>query len=476
MLKRQPDPSVRVGAAVLVGASALLGLALRLTAAEGNLWLDEIWSLRLLEPARSLADIFLRTPNDNNHYFNSAWLWLVGLDAQPLALRLLSVALGALSVVAAAAACRAQGALAAAVAALLFATSYIFVHYGSEARGYSGMIFSILVAKASLDALLSRPSRAAWGLFGASVCAGAFFHLTMVEATAALALAALAQTAYERRARQGVAIAIVAGLACAPAVALFALGATSPSFRIGFIAPFTSEALFHGLGGAIRTTLGAPASLPDLPAVAIAAISAAGALALLPVSRRWFPVVAIFGLPAIHAAFELPNQFYPRFHLTAAVGLLLLASEAIAALLARGGAARLLGSGAVLLYLGGQTAAAGNFYRYGRGGYAEAARFMADDGPASYSADFAKREIDLTVRFFARAPEAPLRYVEVEKICAEPADWFIDISDPFDTADKPAQRTIGAPEQGCARPYALARVFRAWGLSGHTWWVYRRVD
>ena len=57
-----------VGLVVLAAVAA--GLCLRIIAAKGDLWLDEIWTLRLLEPVKSLGDVFFKVHHDNNHFCN----------------------------------------------------------------------------------------------------------------------------------------------------------------------------------------------------------------------------------------------------------------------------------------------------------------------------------------------------------------------------------------------------------------------
>lgn len=281
----------------VIAGAVLTGLFLRMRGAAGDLWLDEIWTLRLIGPATSVSDIFLRTPHDNNHYLNSAWLFAVGPEASTLAMRAASVVLGCLSVIAAAFATAKQAKTASVLAAALFATSYFFVHYGSEARGYSGMILCILSARAALDSLMEdRPPLLAWWIFFAAVCLGVFFHLTMVEAGSALACAALAQTLDEARLRRGVLIAAGAALACFPALGCFIYGAFSPQFGVGAMGPFTYDAMFRGLSGAARAVLGLPADMGDWLCILSTALAAAGALTLLPRSRRWFPIAAIFFL------------------------------------------------------------------------------------------------------------------------------------------------------------------------------------
>jgi len=45
----------------------LVGFLLRVLAARGELWLDEIWSLTLLEEISSWHEVFWKIPNVNNH-------------------------------------------------------------------------------------------------------------------------------------------------------------------------------------------------------------------------------------------------------------------------------------------------------------------------------------------------------------------------------------------------------------------------
>lgn len=460
----------------VIAGAVLTGLFLRVRGAAGDLWLDEIWTLRLIGPATSLSDIFLRIPHDNNHYLNSAWLFAVGPEASTLAMRAASVVLGCLSVIAAAYATAKQGRAASVLAAALFATSYFFVHYGSEARGYSGMILCILSAKAALDSLMEdRPPLLAWWIFFAAVCLGVFFHLTMVEASGALACAALAQTLDEGRLRRGVLIAAGGALACFPALGCFIYGTFSPQFGVGAMGPFTYDAMLRGLSGAACAALGLPADMGDWLCILLTALAAAGALSLLPRSRRWFPIAAIFLLPALHAAAQLPNQFYPRFHMTAAVGLLLLASEALAALLMRGGISRALSIAALGFFAISQTVALSNFYRDSRGDYSAAVRYMTANGPVSFTADQWKGEIAAVANYTAKRLGAPLAYAKYEDLCTSPSDWFIELTTLDNPTEPAVERRISPLTGACQMKFVRTAVFRSWGLSGYNWWVYRRA-
>ena len=142
-------------------------------------------------------------------------------------------------------------------------------------------------------------------------------------------------------------------------------GAFAPDFRVGAMEPFTFALLGQGLSGVARTVLGLPQAMDDASVVAVAAAFALAMLALVPAGRRWFPAIAIFGLPLAHVALRLPSQFYPRFHLTAAVGLLLLTSDGLAALWSRKGAARAASITVLALILAGQASNLASFFSVG---------------------------------------------------------------------------------------------------------------
>jgi hypothetical protein len=464
----------------LVLCAAGLGLALRLRAAAGDLWLDEIWSLNLVKRAGTIGDVFIHIPYDNNHFLNSAWLWIVGPNASVVVMRLAAIVFGTLSIPVAAAVGRRFCSLSGAIAAFLIAIGYFFVHYGSEARGYSGMILAVLLAYYAIEELCEDKERkGAYVLFAAAICFGTFSHLTMVEATGVLCLTGAGRVMTEARPLASrlwsvATIFVVAALASAPALACFAVGAFLPEFRVGVMEPFSFPALAQGLADMARATLGFPQSMEDGAVVSATAIIALACLRLTPERRRWFPALAIFGLPAIHAALHLPSQFYARFHLTAAVALVLLASDALAALWRREGRRRGVAVALIGLLLAGQTLQLQNFFHVGRGAYADAVRTMSGGGAFSYSTDGVSNETNAVVAYeagwlgLAAAPAPDADW------CRDPPAWLIVATTPRSPATLPERRLAGKAE--CSAIFHRERSYPAWGLSGFVWTLYRRAE
>ena len=151
---------------VLLAAAA----ALRLVAADGDLWLDEIWSLDNLALAMTRPTLADRLPllfHDNTHPVNTLYLALVGPGAGALAYRALSVFAGVAAVATAAAIGWRRTPLEGLISAALVAISYPMVHYSSEARGYGVMLFAALAAVWLMEAYLERPGRLKAGAFAA---------------------------------------------------------------------------------------------------------------------------------------------------------------------------------------------------------------------------------------------------------------------------------------------------------------------
>jgi len=118
-----------------VGAAALVGLALRIAAAQGGLWTDEAWSVIYAAAAGDALGVFLRINHDNNHHLYSLWLQAIGVDASPLLARLPAIAAGTLCIPAAALVVARRSAAAGSTAARLSAVRRTMVNFGSAARG-----------------------------------------------------------------------------------------------------------------------------------------------------------------------------------------------------------------------------------------------------------------------------------------------------------------------------------------------------
>ena len=326
--------------AIIIAAIAALGLALRLLAANGGLWVDEAWSVEYVRRVASPLGVLTAINHDNNHHLNSWWLELVGPAAAPLAMRALSIASGTATILVAAAYGARRGAAAAIVAAALFAFAPILVTYGSEARGYAPMLLCLMLMIALVDRWLETPRRPPPRLtFGALALVGLLSQLTMIFGLAAIAgwiFAAHATRLSLARTLSRTFDAMLPAIAAVLAIIALVLGAAAASatgFQVGSYAAFTWPSLLAALDTMTETTFGLPASGSGATYAVTALAAAFVCLALrLPRGRIVFFLLAAVGLPEAVALIQPANPGYPRYYLLSSVALLLVATELAPAL------------------------------------------------------------------------------------------------------------------------------------------------
>lgn len=448
---------------------AVIGLVLRLCAAAGDLWLDEVWSLSLLEGITSLDQIFWRINHDNNHFLNSAWLYLAGPDAPFILYRVPSIAIGTATVFAAAMVVADRGRLAQLIAALLFAVSYPIVNPGSEARGYSGLILFTLLAIWALQRRLDGRG-SSWTL-AAVVLLGFLSHLNMI----ATVLALVAWTVWtllrrgDRPARAlttTVKIFLPALLAVLPLGAAMAYGAWTYGLKIGGFEPFTLQYFLWGTGHMAAYFLGLPRWFPkSLLILAVLLIAGIAAWAA-PSSRTRLYLLGIIAIPLMMLAMQLPNLRFPRYYLLSVILLLLCLAEVTARGIAAGGWRRGVAMVALAAYLGSNGVSLWRFLESGRGSYTDVLAEMTWDDDASYASSNAFRT-QMMIDFYARRAGKHTKLVRLADMCTRRPQWFI-----LEVRDGVPAETEEWPE--CDLAYDGVLLTEKWGMSGITWALFRR--
>ena len=121
----------------VLGSTAILlvSAAPRYFGAQGDLWLDEIWTLDIASNTDHAYLIFWGPYLDNNHLLNTFYIYLVDTQSPPNVLRGLAIAAGIASVAVAGLIGLRRSRREALINMLLFGLSYAMVHYASEARG-----------------------------------------------------------------------------------------------------------------------------------------------------------------------------------------------------------------------------------------------------------------------------------------------------------------------------------------------------
>lgn len=157
---------------------ALLGVILRIDATEGELWLDELWSLLNVSPLTSPIEIVTKVKHDNNHLLNSLWMWGWGPIQPPLVYRLPSLIFSAiLLLLLLLKTPRELSRRGSTLWLALVAFSYPLTLYGTEARGYSLTLLCAALAFLSLVRLTSEPfDKRAIGTFAIAGIVGCLSH------------------------------------------------------------------------------------------------------------------------------------------------------------------------------------------------------------------------------------------------------------------------------------------------------------
>ena len=464
--------------AIAAGAILLLALILRILGARGELWLDELWSLRLIDEMRARHDFFWGLAVDNNHYLNTLWLWIVGADAPVLVQRGLSILLGVVTVAAAGLALRSSGAPGMLCAMALFAVSYPMVNYGSEARGYAGLILMTLLAILLIENASAGSKRDRRWLGVVNVL-GVLFQPIMLGTIAGL----MAWTAWMRRPSSTKPSAIGATvLATAttfswtvrlliPVAAAIAFGVIhAEGYRIAGSVPFTVAGFVAGYGGVLHLLLGLPDAAPDWLGLLIGALVCALGWQI---TRRSAPnraaliLVFLVVLPLAMFIARLPNIHFPRYYLAPAVVFLLLLSELFAAAWNRGGAMRLLGVTLFAAIAVGDLVEVSSLLRNGRDQSAAVMQMVGGAGPVLVTSDQDIRNRPI-IEYFTRRFDLPITYVPTKEICAHQPVWLLSSSTDADMPD-----SLDTSVVGCAKIYTKQAVFPQWGLSGLPWTVYR---
>jgi len=449
----------------------VLGLLLRLVAARGDLWLDEIWSLSNLTRLHNIGEILWGLPNTNNHLLNSLWLWIVGAQPSPIIIRLESIVVGTLTIPVVAKFCGRHGPAAAVTGAALAAGALIFVQYGSEARGYAGLLLTIFVAAEVLEQFLEKPTfRTRLGFAGA-VAIGALFHLTMLMAAFTLVVATLIRMRASGHRLQdvifaGLDLAIAFALGAFPALVLLAFSVLNSHLLFtGSLTPFSMSRLGHGLTTLYSATLGLPFDLPLPLAVGLCAALTAAAAAYVGRERAILPLTCLLLIPVVAVLLHAANVQYARYDLIGVLGLVTLLSDVVAKMQSE---RRLL----IIACLGflvalGNIVHVGQLIALGRGNIEALTARMSHDGDATFASNMPV-ETWVSLHFYDR--HGALTEIEPKDWCARPPDWFV-------LADRPDEESpvgLFGPLE-CRSRYDADMIVKTAPLSGLRLALYRRA-
>jgi hypothetical protein len=446
------------------------GAALRILAARGDLWLDEIWSLGLAREAGSAWRVFTAIHHDNNHHLSTLWMLALGPSAQSLAYRALAVAAGAATLALVALRPMRLGSGEAFAWLSLLAFSWILVHYASEARGYAPAMLFAVAAFVSLDRFLETGRRSWAAAFSLSAVLGLLSHLTFLYAF--LAFAAWAAAAWIRdRATRRPDAALLAAFAV-PAAAFAALWAVSlRQLVVGGGPEYRTWAVLREL---LRASLGLPRGPLELLGL-VALAGAANEIRWMIRQRRpeaAFFLAVLLVAPGLVLAWSRPEYLAPRYFVVAVPFFLLLVGRSLARLWRRAPWGRVAASAAMAVFCAGSGFQVARLLRDGRGHYREAVELIVRSSPpgdATVGSDHEWRN-PVVLDHYARqvAGAGMLAYVPSPEWPWYAPLWFLRHD--LEEDPRPPGEMVGPR----GRRYTLVRQFPSAPMSGWHWQLYRR--
>jgi hypothetical protein len=458
----------RRGLWVAVALFTALGLALRIAAAQGALWLDEAWSAVAAHEVATPMGVLLRINHDNNHHLNTLWLQLVGLDAQPLVQRALSIATGTLAIPLAAVIGLRQGRGAALCAALLFAISPLLVTYGAEARGYAPMVLAMLATVLLTARWLDDPEQRVpgIGLFGA-VLLGMLSQLTMAFGLAALGLwvgwaqfrSRPPRVAFRNSAR--VLLPVVIAATAVLALVFGAARAAGTGLQFGNYDAFSLWKLADGWGAMMFAALGGP--IATIAAILLIAPPDVPGDRAGQARDRLFFLFALL-IPLGVALFQIGNSGAPRYHLLSGVGALMLIAIHSGPRLARRHPLRLLIMAALALVTVASLITDWRIIGNRRADPGVALDAMAMLAPVGTEIAVEHPRASAVMRAGAASRHYTLKIVESP--CPAARFFFVD---------RDGDAPFPDPKDHCIAAYRIVAEGHPTGLSGTHWKLYERV-
>ena len=478
---------------------SLLGIAflLRWICSQGEFWLDEIWTWDIVGSVSGPFGVFYQLQDENNHYLNSLvvrclkegwwggetwWGWY----------RLPAVICGTAAVGVAWSLGRSpqsRGDTAGWLAAGLTATSYLLVHYSSEARGYSYAVFFAALAFHELQLVLeykcrslvdgslavpTRRTRAAVWLFPLACCGGFLSQSIFLTCFGALALWAALRL--KRKVSPEQVLPLLVSMFFPPGlffVLLYVLDLRHAANGGGNVFP-----LWQVLIETLSLTGGGPFS--GWVAIVVAGLVLGGFIQGLWVQAqsnddRWiFHLLVVVVMPLGLLIVLRRAEVYPRYFIVAVFFLIQAAARGLSDLLQRGRVPWVLATVTIAAVMWGNGRHVQRLVSLGRGSYLPVLRLMLKDEHSETvlvrgDQDFRHA---LMFKYWLRLTDSPgkrIQYVNLDQIPDTGVPWLITHS--LDVQWRPTQtRTVKGIEYKLQlfRPYA--------GLSGWGLALYRRNE
>lgn len=464
--------SGRVAFGVAFAGIVVSSAVIRCLAAGGDLWLDEIWSLHFAQSVSSPWALLTRIHHDNNHVLNTLLLYLLGEQETWVIYRLPAIVAGIATVISSGLIARRWGRVEALTAVILTASSYLLIHYGSEARGYGLVVLFALLSFHFMQCYLDGRVWAAV-LFWPAVILGFLSHLTFLHVYIAMVVWSCVRFIKTQPGWRSIAVKLVY---CHAIPIVFMVLLYFVHVRHIVVAGGPVFSLLDVIARTAALSLGVPETGPMAMAAAVTALLIVVYGVTILARSRWdmavlFGVVTVLSPTLLLFVFP-PKYLYVRYFLIGLVFFLLLLSLLFAHLYRRGVAGKAVYCVLMLAVVAGNARYTVDLLRHGRGHYIEALSYMVKSTPGNTVTvgsdhDFRNRTL---VDFYAPRIDGGERivYYNTDTWPEEGPSWVIVHS--WIVKIEPS----GAITDRFGKVYALTRSYRYARLSGWHWFLYRK--
>lgn len=463
-------------AKIICGVIFLAAAALRFLGLFNDLWLDEIWSLALSTTATSPLDIFTKIHQDNNHYLNTLFLYLLGDWGNWPGYRYLSWICGVASVGLAGLIGFRQNLVAGFLSLILTGFSYVLILYSSEARGYAPAIFFALLSYYLLESFIKSNNRKTAIIASICVVLGLASHLVFLIFYASATLWILySQLSAGNKIKES--LLNTAYFHAAPLLfCLFIYFTDLIYLQFGGGSP---GSIVHAFAESITWTLGvSELEYWAVPTYLFGALALTYGIILLGRESRaealfFSGIIAL--IPLTFATLGDEGYVYVRYFILGITFSLLLLSRLLARLYQSGPYGRIATLLIVSLYIVSNSFYTAQLIKNGRGGYSLALNFMvenSDTNKISIGGDHEFR-IPASLQFFVKtdAPKREIHYIAKKLWPAEGVDWIIFHKE---SSEAPTTHKMKMRDAS-GNIYKLEKIFPSAPLSGMHWFIYRKI-
>lgn len=462
--------SRRLGALFLIFAALLI----RYFSAKGDLWLDEIWSLKMALGVQSLFDIVTSLHHDNNHYLNTVVFYLFGDQVPGIYYRIPSIVAGGLSIVAIFFLLTFKSDVQRTITAVLFCFSYWMVHYTSEARGYAYVVLFVLIAYGLLQKLRENPNKNLVIAFNLTCILGFLSHLTFMHAYLGFGAWLIWNLKQEKKSNEeGVKILLpMFGPSLGFLLFLYAVDLRFLQIGGGNIAPLWNV-ISETFGWVIA---GSDESISIVVSVLLFILT--GVYFVKNKSEIGtelpFYLTTIVLSPFLFVAATQPPFLYPRYFIVPSVALLILFGKALGNAYERRGGLRFAAITIGVAYLLANLFATIEFWKVGRGSYSHAMNKIVSSSKSAKITlgsdhDFRNSTV---IGYYARAlpPDKSIHYFPRGSWTSTEPEWLL--SHQFNPDITPLRIIDDNTEGG--NFYMLDSFYPSSKLSGWSWALYHK--